>query len=80
MPLVSRVVHPRDHLGHAVALPRELADDDVVLVVSRHRHDDVGRTRDAGLLQHVQLGAVAIEGFVPELVLERCRIDARLAR
>ena len=36
---------------HAVAVARELADDDVVLVVAGHRDDDVGRALDPGALE-----------------------------
>ena len=45
--LVARVVDARDHLRHAVLLLRELADDDVVLVVAGDREHEVGRPRDA---------------------------------
>ena len=45
--LVARIVDAGDHLLDAVALARELADDDVVLVVARDRDDDVGRALDA---------------------------------
>ena len=70
MDLVARVVDPGDDLRHAVLLPRELGDDDVVLVVAGHRDDDVGRPGDAGRLEHVELGAVAVDDAVAELVLE----------
>ena len=69
--VVSRVVHPRHHLGYAVTLLRELADHDVVLIVARDRHDDVGWTPDPGVLQYVQLGSVAVEGSILELDFER---------
>ena len=39
-------------LRDAVPLARELADDDVVLVVAGRRDEQVGRTLDAGALEH----------------------------
>ncbi len=68
--LVARVVDPGDDLRHAVLLAGELGDDHVVLVVAGHRDDDVGRAGDAGRLKHVELGAVAVDDAVAELVLE----------
>ena len=68
--LVPRVVHARDHLRHAVLLLRELRDDHVVLVVAGEREQDVGRPRDPGALEHVELRRVAALHLVLELVLE----------
>ena len=70
MLLVARVVHARDDLRDSIALPRELADDQVVLVVARHGEDELGRPRDPGQLEDVQLGRVAVQDLVLELVLE----------
>ena len=68
--LVARVVDARDHLRHAVALRRDLADDQVVLVVARDAEHELGRTADPGALEHVQLGRVAEQDLMLELVLE----------
>ena len=68
--LVARVVDAGDHLVDAVLLARELADDDVVLVVARHRDDDARRPLDPGALEHDELGRVAVDDLVLELVLE----------
>ena len=68
--LVARVVHARDRRLDAVAVARELADDDVVLVVARDRDDDVGRPLDAGALEHEELGGVTAVHLVLELRLE----------
>ncbi len=57
--------------GHAVLLAGDLADDHVVLVVAGEREDDVGRTCDAGPLEHEELGRVAALHLVLELLLER---------
>ena len=57
--LVARVVDARDHLRDAVLLPGDLADDHVVLVVAGDRDDEVRRARDAGPLEHEDLGRVA---------------------
>ncbi len=54
----------------AVLLARELADDDVVLVVAGRRDQQVGRALDAGALEDEQLGRVAAEHLVLELGLE----------
>ena len=70
MRLVPRVVHARDHLGDAVLLTRQLADDDVVLVVARDRDEDVRRAPEPGLLEDEDLGRVAEDGAVLELLLE----------
>ncbi len=59
--LVARVVHARDRLAHAVALLRDLRDDEVVLVVARHREQELGRTCDSGALEHCDLGRVAAD-------------------
>jgi hypothetical protein len=68
--LVARVVHARDHLRHAVLLLGELGDDHVVLVVARQREHEVRRPLDARLLQHEELGRVAVHRLVLELALE----------
>ena len=68
--LVARVVDARDRRLDAVAVARELADDDVVLVVAGHRDDDVGRALDPGALEHEELGRVAAVHLVLELGLE----------
>ena len=78
MRLVARVVDARDHLLDAVLLLRELADDHVVLVVARQREHDVGRPRDAGALEHEELGRVAALHLVLELVLEPLEAVAAL--
>src|SRR5205085_6779578 len=65
-----RVVHARDHLLRAVLLPRELADDQVVLVVTRQRRDHVGWARDAGALEDEDLRRVTEQDLVLELLLE----------
>ena len=49
---------------------RELADDQVVLVVARDREDELRRARDPGQLEHVQLGRVAEQHLVLELLLQ----------
>ena len=76
--LVARVVDPGDHLLHAVALARELGDDEVVLVVAGHGHDDVGGPCHARQLQHVELGAVAVDDPVAELPLQHVRASGVL--
>src|SRR5439155_73780 len=53
-----------------VLLTSELADDQVVLVVAGDCDDDVGRPRDAGTVEHVDLRRVAQLHLVLELVLE----------
>ena len=68
--LVARIVHPGDDLRDAIALARELADDQVVLVVAGRGQDEVGRPADPGQLEHVQLGRVAELHLVLELLLE----------
>ena len=68
--LVARVVDARDHLRDAVVLARHLADDHVVLVVSRDGDDEVRRPRDPGPLEHEDLGRVADDRGVLELLLE----------
>ena len=56
----------------AVLLARDLRDQDVVLVVAGHGHDQVGAL-DAGALEHPQLRAVAVLGAVLELLLDDAR-------
>ena len=68
--LVARVVDARDHLRDAVLLLRDLADDDVVLVVAGDRHHQVGPLHP-GPLQHEQLGRIARTHDVLELLLEQ---------
>ena len=68
--LVARVVDARDDGLDAVAVARELADDDVVLVVAGHGDDDVRRALDPGALEDEELGGVAAEHLVLELGLE----------
>ena len=68
--LVARVVDAGDRLRHAVALLGDLRDHDVVLVVAGDREHDLGRPGDAGALEHVDLGRVALEHDRPELRLE----------
>ena len=63
-------------LGAAVLEPGDLRDDDVVLVVAGHGHDQVGAA-DAGLLEHPDLGAVAEHEVVAELLEQQ--VVARLA-
>src|SRR5439155_27148821 len=43
--------------------------------VARRRDDDVGRPLDPGSLEHVELGPVAVETAVLELLLERVEAD-----
>ena len=76
--LVPRVVHPRDHLRHPVALLGDLRDHEVVLVVSRHGEHDVGRTVDPRALEHVDLGRVAAQRHRAELLLEQLEAVAAL--
>ena len=68
-----------DHALDAVVLARDLAHDDVVLVVSRHGDDQLG-TFDAAALEHHQLGRVAVLGDVLELLLEQAIAIRRAAR
>ena len=70
MLLVARIVDARDHLGDAVLLLRDLADDDVVLVVAGDPEDEVGRPRDPGALEYVDLGRVALLHLVLQLTFE----------
>src|SRR5439155_25699847 len=70
MCLVAGIVDARDDLGNPVLLARELADDDVVLVVAGSGDDDVRRTRDAGALEHGQLRGIADLRLMLELLLE----------
>ena len=70
MRLVSRIVDTCDHLRDLVFLPRQLADDDVVLVVAGDRDDDVRRAPEPGLLQNEDLRRVAVDRAVLELLLE----------
>ena len=65
-------------LRHAVLLAGELADDDVVLVVAGGRDEDVGRPRDARLLEDEQLRRVARLHLVLELLLEPLEAVAAL--
>ena len=76
--LVARVVDARDHVRHAVPVARQLADDDVVLVVSGDRDDDVGRPLNAGALEREELGRVALVHLVLELALELVEAPAAL--
>ena len=69
--LVSRVVDARDRLADAVALLRDLGDDEVVLVVPGHRQHELRGTGDAGALEHRDLGRVAADHDRPELLLEQ---------
>ena len=78
MRLVARIVHARDHLGHAVLLLRDLRDHHVVLVVAGERKHDVGRPRDAGALEYEDLGRVTALHLVLELVLEPLEAVAAL--
>ena len=71
MRLVARIVHARDHLRRAVLLLRELADDEVVLVVAGDGEHEVGRALDPGALEDEELGRVAALDDVLELLLER---------
>ena len=71
---VARVVAARDDPLDAVLLARDLADEDVVLVVAGHGDHQVGAL-DARALEHPQLGAVAVLDAVLELLL-----DHRVAR
>ena len=75
--VVAGVVDARDHALDAVALARDLADDDVVLVVPRHGHDELGAL-DAAALQHGKLGRVAVLRDVLELLLQQPVAGGRL--
>ena len=66
---VARVVAARDDPRDAVLLARDLADQDVVLVVAGDGDHEVGAL-DPGALQHPQLGAVAVLDAVLELLLD----------
>src|SRR5829696_1229742 len=66
---VARVVAAGDDPLAQVLLLRDLADQQVVLVVARHRHDEVGAL-DPGALEHPQLGRVAVLDGVLELLLD----------
>src|SRR5919198_30281 len=66
---IPRVVAARDHPLHAVLLPRDLADEDVVLVVARHGDHHLG-PRDSGPLQDPQLRPVPVVDRVLELLLD----------
>ncbi len=68
--LVARVVDARDRLAHAVGLLRDLGDHEVVLVVARHREQELGRPRDPGALEDGDLGRVAADHGRAELLLE----------
>src|SRR5439155_15592575 len=70
MRLVPRVVDAGNHLRYPVLVARELADDDVVLVIARCGHDEVGWTLHAGLLQHEELGRITVQDLMLELLLE----------
>ena len=76
---VARVVAARDHALDAVLLARDLADEDVVLVVAGHRDHHVGAL-DAGPLEHPELGAVAVLRAVLELLLDGRVATARRPR
>ena len=78
MRLIARVVDAGDHLRDAVLLLCELADDHVVLVVAGEREHDVRRTRDAGALEHEELGRVTALHLVLELLLEALEAIAAL--
>ena len=66
---VAGVVDAGDYLADLVLLPRDLADQHVVLVVAGHRDHHVGAL-DPGPLQHPELGGVAVEDVVLELLLD----------
>ena len=78
MLLVPRVVDARDRLRHAVPLLRDLGDHEVVLVVARHREDDVGRPVDPGALEDVDLRRIAAQRHGAELLLELLEAVAAL--
>jgi hypothetical protein len=66
---VARVVAAGDDARHPVLLARDLGDEDVVLVVARDGDDQLGAL-DAAALEHPELGAVAVQGAVLELLLD----------
>ena len=66
---VPRVVAAGDDPLAEVLLLRDLADQQVVLVVAGDRHDEVGAL-DPGPLEHPQLGRVAVLDGVLELLLD----------
>ena len=68
--LVARIVDARDHVAHAVAFARELADDDVVLVVAGRGDEQIRRPLDAGALEHEQLRRITSDHLVLELGLQ----------
>ena len=76
---VARVVDAGDDPVDEVLLARDLADEQVVLVVAGDRDEQVGAL-DAGALEHPQLGAVAVLGDVLELGLDGQVAVARAAR
>ena len=67
---VARVVDAGDDPVDRVLLARHLADQHVVLVVAGDRDHHVG-TLDSGSLEHPQLGGVAVDDVVLELLLDR---------
>ena len=64
------IVHARDRLAHAVALLRDLGDDEVVLVVARHSEEQLGRTCDACAFEDGDLRRVSPDHHRAELLLE----------
>ena len=78
--LVPRVVDAGDRLRDAVALLGDLGDDQVVLVVARHRQHELRRPRDPGALENGDLGRVAEHRGVAELGLELARSGRGAAR
>ena len=66
---VARVVDAGDDPLAEVLLLRDLADQQVVLVVAGDRDHEVGAL-DAGALEHPQLGGVAVLDGVLELLLD----------
>ena len=66
---VAGVVHPRHDPFATVLLTRDLADEDVVLVVAGDRDDEVGAL-DPGPLEDPHLGRVAVLHRVLEFLLD----------
>src|SRR5450759_3124832 len=67
--LVARVIDAGDYVLDTVLLGGKLADDDIVLVVTRDRDDVVGPSYP-GFLQDAYLRAVAHDSSLLEFLLE----------
>src|SRR5262249_18827502 len=68
--LVARVVDARDRLADAVALLRDLGDDEIVLVVARDGEHELRGGADPGPPGDGDLRPVPTDAHRPELLLE----------